>query len=74
MAITKERVLYEALSLPPIERAQLIEEVLSSFEFPTRHEFDENWAVEAEDRIEAYERGELKTSSAEDVFKRINSV
>ena len=37
---TKKEVLNEALSLPPIERAALIEELLSSFEFPDRKRLD----------------------------------
>jgi hypothetical protein len=35
-----ERIFAEALSLPPIERASLIEELLASFGFPSRQEVD----------------------------------
>ncbi|HBE77695.1 MAG TPA: addiction module protein [Firmicutes bacterium] len=66
-----KRVLAEALELSPIERAALVEELLSGFDFPERQEIDALWAKEAESRIEAYERGELHSSSAEAVFEGI---
>lgn len=66
------KILEEALALPPIERASLIEELLSSFDFPARQEIDVLWAAEAEDRIDAYERGELHSTPAEEVFARID--
>lgn len=69
---TKNEVLAEALALPPIERAELIEELLSSFDFPDRERLDRLWAAEAEDRIDAYERGEISTVPLESVFEKIN--
>ena len=71
MTEQSKKILAEALELPPIERAVLVEELLSSFDFPTRQAVDALWAKEAEDRIDAYERGELKTSSIEAVFERL---
>lgn len=73
MTITKEKVLSEALNLPPIQRAQLIEDVLSSFEFQSREETDKLWEEEAESRIDAYEQGTMKKKSAQEVFKNINN-
>ena len=70
---TKKEVLAEALALPPIERAALIEELLSSFDFPDRKRLDLLWAAESEDRIDAYERGELSAAPIESVFEKINA-
>lgn len=70
---SKNEVLAEALCLPPIERAALIEELISSFDFPEREHLDRLWAAEAEERIDAYERGELGSASLESVFEKINS-
>jgi len=67
-----KRVLEEALALPPTERAALVEELLSSFEFASRQEIDALWAAEAEDRIDAYERGETCSIPAQRVFDRID--
>jgi putative addiction module component (TIGR02574 family) len=66
-----DRVLIDALSLSPMERAELIEKLLASFSFPDRKAIDERWAAEAEDRIDAYERGEIRSSPANEVFARI---
>ena len=66
-----KQLLAEALNLPPIERAEIIEELLSSFEFPSRRTIDELWAHEAENRIDAYERGEITAIPAKEVFEKI---
>ncbi len=71
MSPQADRVLLEALKLSPVERAELIEKLLASFSFPDRKAIDELWAAEAEDRIDAYERGEIKSKTAAKVFARI---
>ena len=71
MSNNGDKVLAQALELSPIERAELIEKLLSSFEFPSRKSIDEMWAKEVEDRIDAYERGEITAKSARDVFNGI---
>lgn len=50
----------------------LVEEILSSFDFPSRQEVDALWAKEAEDRIDAYDRGEIRSTPAQEVFDRID--
>jgi len=72
MTPQSEQVLREALGLPPIDRAELVEQILASFEFPARQDIDAAWAQEAEDRIDAYERGEIRSSPANEVFKDID--
>jgi putative addiction module component (TIGR02574 family) len=66
-----ESILAEALELPPVERAELVENILSSFEFQSRKAIDMLWAQEAEDRIDAYDRGEMAAIPAKDVFAEI---
>ena len=72
MTAQSKKVLAEALELPPTERAVLVEELLSSFDFPSRQEADKLWAREAEDRISAYERGEMRSTPAQKVFARLD--
>jgi len=72
MTPQSQQILREALDLPPVDRAELVEEILASFEFPTRGEIDAAWAQEVEDRIDAYERGELGSLPAGEVFKEID--
>ena len=68
-----QAVLSKALTLPPIERAGLIEELLASFDSKSRSTLDSAWAGEVEDRIDAHDRGELKASSLAKVVARINA-
>ncbi len=64
-----EDIFEQALTLPPKDRAILVEKLLASLDQPDAT-IDELWAKEAEDRINAYEAGELEAVSAEDVFKK----
>ena len=66
-----KQILTEALKLPPVERAELVENLLTSFEFQSRKRMDALWAEEAEDRIDAFERGEMTAIPARDVFGEI---
>jgi putative addiction module component (TIGR02574 family) len=67
-----EQLFQEALQLPPIERVEFVEMLLASFELPSRTMIDQLWADEVEDRIHAYERGEIKTIAAQEVFAKLN--
>lgn len=69
---TMQQVLTDALALPPIERAELIEELFLSFDQSSRKRFDQLWAAEAESRIDAFERGEFAAIPAEEVFAKLN--
>jgi len=71
MSKTAEKIFSEALSLSPNDRANLIEKLLSSFECPPDQSIDKLWAAEAEDRIDAYERGEIPAKPAKEVFDKI---
>ncbi len=66
-----QRILADALELPPLERAELVENLLASFEFQSRKAIDALWAQEAENRIDAFERGEMAGIPARDVFEEI---
>jgi putative addiction module component (TIGR02574 family) len=71
MTTQAQQVLERAVGLPPIERAELVEGILSSFDFPSRADIDAAGAREAEDRIDAYDRGEIAAISAAKVFEKI---
>jgi putative addiction module component (TIGR02574 family) len=66
---TPNQVLKEALALKPSQKAELIDKLLSSLDEPDK-EIDELWASEAESRIDAYERGEIKVVSLERVLDK----
>jgi len=63
------QVLEEALALPPDERAELADRLLSSLDMEHQRKIDELWAVEVEDRIDAFERGEIKAVSMKEAFE-----
>jgi putative addiction module component (TIGR02574 family) len=65
-------ILKEVLTLPPEERAELADGILASLE-PSDPRILELWAAEAEDRVAAFERGEIAAVSAESVFEEIDS-
>ena len=69
-----EAVLNEALKLEPAERAELVEQILTSFESPQRKQIDEAWAAEVEDRIDAYDRGEMHSTPASQVLDEIEKL
>jgi hypothetical protein len=54
------KVASDALSLPPRSRAKLAAQLLETLDDARQKEIDRLWTNEAEDRIDAYERGELK--------------
>jgi len=61
MSKPASQVLEEALSLSPEERAEVAERLLNSLESPAHSAIDELWASEAEDRVEAFECGVLRS-------------
>ena len=71
MSASSEQILQQALALPTQDRAEIVERLLASFQTPPDPRFDELWAREAEDRLDAYDRGELRAVPAEEVFARI---
>ena len=71
MTARAEQVLSEALNLPPSERAQLAERLFSSLDV-SQKELERLWAQEADSRIDAYDRGDIKAVSANDIFKNIS--
>lgn len=66
------QVLREALGLSPIERAELIDGLLRSFDPNPDQRHLDAWKEEAESRIDAFDAGMLTDDSAEAVFDRIN--
>ena len=49
---TTRQVFTDALALPAIERAELIDELFFSFDRSNRNRLDQLWATEVESRVE----------------------
>jgi putative addiction module component (TIGR02574 family) len=58
----------QARALEPEDRAKLAEVLLESLRDAPLAQIEAAWAREIESRVAAYDRGELQTVSAEDVF------
>ncbi len=68
MSDTLKELEAQARSLLPEERARLAEMLLESLRDAPLAEIEKAWEVEIAERAAAYDRGELPTFSAEDVF------
>jgi putative addiction module component (TIGR02574 family) len=73
MSPTAQNILEEALSLPPLERAGLIERLLTSFDRQSRTAIDTAWGIVAENRIDTYDTGKSETLSLTESRARINN-
>jgi putative addiction module component (TIGR02574 family) len=72
MSNRSEQILKDALSLPPSERAKLVEQILASFDLANQERIDELWALEVEERLNSLDRGEIRAIPAEEVFEELN--
>lgn len=68
-----KQILRDALELTPVERAELTEQLLASFIMPADKNMDALWVQEAEERIDAYEKGLINSVPAEKVFDKLTS-
>ena len=68
MSVLLAELEQQARALSPDERAQLAEVLLESLHDTSMSEIETAWQREIESRVAAYDRGEVQTYSAEDVF------
>lgn len=64
-----ENILVEISPLKPVEKLKLVDEILNSLNQPNP-QIDALWANEAENRIKAYDDGNITSLSAEKVFEK----
>ena len=62
----------EARKLTPAERVELIDELMTSLDRPDPA-IDELWAKEAEDRLAAYDRGEMAAHDIAEVVAKLRA-
>ena len=68
------KILKQAIHLPAIDRAELVEEILTSFDSPERQKIDALWAKEAERRLESFSAGHMKAQPAKQVFSKLQAI
>lgn len=59
----------QAVQLPPVERMALVERILDSLDTPDPS-VDALWAHEADDRLAAYRRGEVRAVALSEVVAK----
>lgn len=69
MTATAKILSEQARALPPAERLQLVDEILGSLD-ETDPAIDRLWAGEAEDRLTAWRRGEIRDVPLDDVLRQ----
>lgn len=62
------------LALSTEERSRLVDLLLESLHEPPMAEVDGAWAIEIEQRLAEYDRGEVESISAEDVFAKMRGI
>lgn len=67
------KVVTEAVSLPPRSRASLADKLLESLDEPRQREINKLWGDEGEDRIDAYEKGEIRIIPGKEVFRNFRT-
>lgn len=67
--MTTEQIINQALSLPPEDKARVVDELLSSLDQPDEA-IDALWRKEVADRIAAYNAGILKSVSLEEALAK----
>lgn len=69
----KDQIFSKALKMPPADRAKLVDKLLQSLDKPD-YEIDRQWIKESEDRIDAFEAGDIQTVNVEEVLKKYKDV
>lgn len=69
MTTTAESLSAQAAALPPAERMEVVERILDSLDQPDAA-LDTLWAHEANERLGAYRRGEVKSVALSDVIAK----
>ena len=69
MSTDTQEILVRALALPDTDKARIVDELLTSLS-PPDDQIDTLWREEVEDRIAAYNAGELRAVSLDEVLAK----
>jgi putative addiction module component (TIGR02574 family) len=61
----------EALKLPPVERAQIIDTLWNSLDPAEQHGIDQAWLVESRERLAAFRAGQLTALNGEEALRAV---
>ena len=69
MSVEAQEILDRALKLPAVDKAYLVDELLTSLDKPDEA-IDAMWRQEVEDRLKAYKAGNLRAISLAQVLAK----
>ena len=69
MNTSSQAIIEQAKQLTALERIEVVDALLASVDKPDA-EVDKQWAIEAEDRLAAYRRGEIKALDLNQVLAK----
>ena len=72
MSERSQSVIADALALPPLERAEVIDRLYQSLRSEREKEIESAWAEESERRIDAYLAGEADTVPYEQIKRQLS--
>jgi len=67
--VSTEELLEQAKTLPPAEQLELIEALRDELDKPDK-DVDAAWTAEAQDRLAAYRKGEIRAIPLEEVLAK----
>ena len=73
MSMSTAELFESAKRLRPVERLQLIDALMDSLDEPDPA-IESAWAAEAQDRLVAYDRGELKAAPIQELFEKLRGL
>lgn len=62
----------EALKLPPLERAQIIDALWQSFDSAEQAAIDRAWTLESQERLAAFRSGKVAAVDGEDALREMH--
>ena len=72
MSERSQSVIADALALPPLERAEVIDRLYQSLRSDREREIESAWAEESERRIDAYLEGQADTVPYEQIKRQLS--
>ena len=72
MSERSQSVIADALALPPLERAEVIDRLYQSLRSEREREMESAWAEESERRIDAYLAGQADTVPYEQIKRQLS--
>jgi putative addiction module component (TIGR02574 family) len=71
--MTLKSLTEEAVTLPPVDRALLIDALWESLATPEEQAREAAWAAESESRVDAVDRGDLPTVDAPAALRQLRA-